>query len=742
MVAQSGRFQRGWLWLIAVALLLPGSLRAAPPPSAMSEPFLQQFAETRRFASGRPVQPQVTPDDKTVLFLRATPTSNRQTLFAFDVATGATREVLTPEMLINGAVETLSAAEQARRERMRVTSRGFSSYQLSTDGAQILVTLSGKTYVVERASGHVTVVEGSDGALDPRFSPDGRHVAFVRDNDVYQSEPAARRSYRITNGGTAKKPHGLAEFVAQEEMGRMAGYWWSPDARWLAFAEVDNSAVEHLTIADVAHPEKTPEHMAYPRPGKANAVVRLGIVAATGGKVTWLRWDAAALPYVTQVVWPHNGPLTVVVQNRRQTELQVLTVDPASGETRSILRESDAAWLNLHPDFPLWFGDGSGFLWCTEANGGPEIVEHRADGARVRTWVKPDAGWRSLAAYNDAQHKLFFAADVDPTQSHLWSVTDAAAPVPVATGETASAVETLAHVSPSGALLVAVTQTDARLPRALVLRADAALVGELPSLVPPPPFGLRAEFLTLGPQQFHAVVLRPHQAQPGGKWPTILSVYGGPTTTVVRHSLRENLLDQWLADQGFVVVRIDGRGTPLRTAAWHRAVRGDFAAVPLDDQIAGLQALAARVPEVDLQRVGIFGWSFGGYLAALAALKRPDVFKAAVAGAPVVDWADYDTHYTERYLGLPQDHPEAYERSSLLTYAADAKRGSAALLLIHGTADDNVFFSHTLKLSNALFLAGKPHELLPLVGLTHMVPDPLVTRREYERLRDFFAVHL
>ena len=194
-----------------------------------------------------------------------------------------------------------------------------------------------------------------------------------------------------------------------------------------------------------------------------------------------------------------------------------------------------------------------------------------------------------------------------------------------------------------------------------------------------------------------------------------------------------------MADQGFVVVSFDGRGTPNRGRDWERAITRRFGTVPLDDQVAGLKALGAKFPEMDLGRVGVYGWSFGGYLAALAVLREPDVFKAAVAGAPVVDWLDYDTHYTERYLGLPDRHAEAYREASLLTYAKDLRR---PLLLIHGTADDNVYFRHTLKLTNALFREGKDFDLLPLPGLTHMVPDPVVMQRMYGKFAAYFKKHL
>jgi dipeptidyl-peptidase-4 len=239
--------------------------------------------------------------------------------------------------------------------------------------------------------------------------------------------------------------------------------------------------------------------------------------------------------------------------------------------------------------------------------------------------------------------------------------------------------------------------------------------------------------------QFYAAIVRPRDFDPKKKYPVIVYTYGGPTHAVVSQSMRGWLLPQWLADQGFIVVTLDNRGTAGRGPVWERAVYQKFGSVPLDDQVAGLQALGKQFPELDLERAGIYGWSFGGYLSALAVLKRPDVYKAAVAGAPVTDWEDYDTHYTERYLGLPKENPKAYQEASLLTYAADLKR---PLLLIHGTADDNVYFRHSLKLADALFRNGKEFELVPLSGLTHMVPEPVVMENLYLRIARHFQKHL
>jgi dipeptidyl-peptidase-4 len=307
-------------------------------------------------------------------------------------------------------------------------------------------------------------------------------------------------------------------------------------------------------------------------------------------------------------------------------------------------------------------------------------------------------------------------------------------PERVATDEAGPATES-GKLSKDGSLLIVSAASVAHMPRTAVFRAEGGKAGDLPSVAVEPPLNPQLEIRKVGPGEgFWTSVLRPHGFVPGKKLPVVLEVYGGPGYQQVVHSMRENLLSQWMADQGYLVVKLDGRGTPRRGRAWERAIKNDFS-LTLEDQVAGLKALAKEVPELDLTRVGVTGWSFGGYLAALATLSRPDVFKSGIAGAPVVDWADYDTHYTERYLGTPEGDAPGYEKSSLLTYVSKLER---PLLLIHGTADDNVYFFHTLKLSDALFRAGKVHQVLPLSNFTHMVPEPLVTQRLNERIARFF----
>ncbi|HZA52095.1 MAG TPA: alpha/beta fold hydrolase, partial [Myxococcaceae bacterium] len=696
--------------------------------------FLRRYAQTRRFQSGRPVGLKFTPDGKVLLFLRSPPISTVQSLYAFDVATGATRELLTADSILRGAAQELTAEEKARLERMRSTARGIIGYALSEDGKQLIIALSGRLYRIERASGRATELRTGEGAaIDPRFSPDGRLVSYVRGGDLYVLEVKAQRERRLTRGGGGDVSNGLAEFVAQEEMHRFIGYWWSPDSKAIAFERSDTTKVEKLAIVDPTHPERGAHLFPYPRPGKANAEVRLGIVPVGGGRTTWVQWDAARYPYLATVTWPKKGPLTILVQNRHQTEELLLAVDARTGRTRTLLQEEDAAWLNLQQSFPHWLEDGSGFLWFTERNGAPEVELRAPDGTCVSIVVPASAGYEAFIGYDDKRGWLYFTGSPNPTESVLHRVKVGAAPERVKTDESGPALQS-AVMSKDGQVLAVATTTLRYMPRVTVWRADGTRVGEVPSVAQEPPLAVSTELRKVGPGEgFHAAWLRPRGFQKGKKYPVVVEVYGGPHHLEVKHSLREDLLTQWIADHGFIVVKADNRGTPRRGRAWERAIKHDLGGVTLDDQVAALRALAAEVPEMDLSRVGILGWSYGGYMAALALMRYPEVFKAGVAGAPVTEWRDYDTHYTERYMGLPQEREDAYQRASVLTHA---KNLSGALLLVHGTADDNVYFFHTLKLSDALFREGKPHGLLPLSDFTHMVADPLVTERLQQRVVD------
>lgn len=729
-----------------LAAALPALLAAAIPEEEALRHF-RDLAETRNYTLGRPVSPQVTPDGKHVVFLRSLPRDPTLRLFEFDLAANRERELLTPAQLLGGAEENLSAEEKARRERQRQSLKGFTAYQMSRDGARLLVTLSGRLYLVERASLKVTQLPGS-GWIDPRFSPDGRHVAAAgADRELHVIDPAAGTARAVTSGATATLSHGTAEFVAQEEMSRSRGFWWSPDSATLLVQQTEESGVEVRHIADPLHPETPPARFFYPRAGTPNAVVRLFLVSREGGAPKPVSWDATAFPYLAHVTWTPRAPLTILVQNRSQTEQRLLAVNTATGRTQELLRETDAAWLNLDDNGsgstsafrpPLWLTDGSRFLWTTERNGSWQVELRDASGGLVHEITPVTFGYRRLLGVDEESGTVWVAGGEDARETHVWTF-------PLGGGARGRAITrgrgmhgaTYAH---EARLLLRTTDLFEGTWRLDVVSADDdRVLATLPSLAEPIPRAPNTELTrTGGEPSFDAAVTRPRNFDSAAKYPIIHWVYAGPTSKTVTANLRAYLPDQWMADQGFIVVRFDGRGTPWRGRAWERVVKGNLIDTALADQIAALRALAKQVAQMDLMRVGVSGWSFGGYFAAMAAIRRPDIFRCGVVGAPVVTWENYDTHYTERYLGLPAEAPEAYRVSNVTTYAAEARR---PLLLVHGLADDNVYFQHTLQLADALFRAGKTYELLPMMG-THMVSDPLIRMRQQTRIMDFLQREL
>ncbi len=723
-----------------------GGPAPAPQPSATAgaavrdTSFLKQYAATRAFGQGEPSSFRVAPGGERVFFTRADAREGVRDLFVFETKTGAERSLLSAKALLGASDEVLSPEERARRERMRLSAKGITQYELSPDGSKLLVPLGGRLFAHDVAANATRELEvGKPAPVDPRFSPDGAKVSFVRGGDLYVLDLASGRESRLTEGATETVTHGLAEFVAQEEMARFQGYWWSPDAQFVAYQRTDNGPVERFYIADPAHPERAPQSFAYPRAGHPNAEVTLGVVPAAGGATVWVTWDRKTYPYLASARWDKGGPLAILVQNRAQTEEVLLAVDPANGATRPLLTERDAVWLNLDQSVPRFLRDGSGFLWSTERNGTFQLELRGPDGALVRALSTPNFGYRKVVGLDEARKLVYVVASHEPSEAHVFAL-------PLAGGEPTrldppkGAAEVSAYAAPDGSALAFATESTEAATRFSVHRPDGSEIGEVRNLADKPALEPKVAFSQVDPvHHFRTAVIKPRDFQAGKRYPVLVNVYGGPHARMVYASRKRYLVPQWMADQGFIVVMFDGRGTPYRGREWERALRGHMGDVPLEDQVRALRELGQQMPELDLGRVGIYGWSYGGFMASYALLKRPDVFHAAVAGAPVTDQRDYDTHYTERYLGLPDEQKEAYDRASVLLAAKDLKR---PLLVIHGTADDNVYFFHGLKLSDALFRAGKPHEFLPLAGATHMVADPGLVEQQYARTAEFFLRHL
>lgn len=744
----------GTLLLSAVITMLPlvgcatsapkGESQAATTGAAAVDPFLDAWARTNRFRLGRPGSIRITPDGSKVLFLRSEARSFVHTLYEFDVASGQERVLLTAEQILQGAEENLSPEERARRERQRQTARGIAGYALTEDGNTIVTSLSGRLFLVERATAKVREITSTSkqAALDPQVSKDGSKLAHCRGNDLHVTDLRTGVETVVAKSDSPTVTYGQAEFVAQEEMDRDHGTWFSPDASLVAVQKTDTAGMELFHIADPTDPSHEPETWPYPRAGGKNAVVGLEVRRCDGtGAAVRVQWDAEKYPYLARVTWKEHAPLMILVQNRAQTEQVLLAVDHATGTTREILRERDDAWLELAGGNPRVLPDGT-LLWLSEKEAGWVIEHRKIDGTLIRAVNEPEMGLGGITAVSEDGQSVLVSASTDPTQSH-------SVMLPIGKGER---VQLTRGVGRFGTSISRDFSTMARTSSWLesgrpdtweVLR-NGTVVGQLRSVHEQAPITPRAEVMVVkgaapAGREYYTAVIKPSNFDASKKYPVVAQVYAGPTALTVHSTAGAYLKHQWLADKGYIVVSIDNRGTPGRGRAWSRAVKGNLIDVPLADQVDALQALAKEVPQMDLSRVGVSGWSFGGYFSALAVMQRPDVYACGIAGAPVTDWADYDTHYTERYMSTPQENKTGYAASSVMTFAKDLKR---PLLLIHGTADDNVYFMHSLKLSGELFKSGRDFDFLPLAGFTHMVPDPRVTINLEEKMLRFLGLHL
>nr|WP_106176819.1 prolyl oligopeptidase family serine peptidase [Prauserella shujinwangii] len=663
--------------------------------------FLRKQARTQRFTLGAPKEFRVAPDGTRLLFLRAESGADRRnSLWSLDLRTGAESKVVDAAELLPGE-EELPPEERARRERARETSGGVVSYATDRDLTVAAFPLSGKLYTADLRDGRVGLLV--DGAvIDPRPNPTGTHVAYVADRTLRVVELATGADRALADEGGDDIAWGLAEFIAAEELGRARGYWWAPDGRSLLVERSDRSGVPRWSIADPAHPEAPVNTVAYPAAGTTNVAVSLSFLGLDGGRVDVRQGD---WEYLVAVHWSAGGPPLIAVQPRDQRRLEIHAVDPADGTTSLLHADTDPDWVEIVRGVPAWTSDG-------------RLVRVSAVDDTYRLFVDGEPvtgpGLQVRSVLDVGAEVLFSASEDDPTQIHVYRTE----------GGSARRLSTVdgVHVGSGTAEVTVLSSWSLRHsgPEVAVLR-DGDPVAKVTSVTVDPGIEPNLTWLTVGERGLRAALLLPTGHRPGsGKLPVLLDPYGGPHAQRVLQSRNAFLTPQWLADQGFAVLVADGRGTPGRGPAWEKEIAGRLAEVTLADQVEALHAVAAEHPDLDLSRVAIRGWSYGGYLAALAVLRRPDVFHAAVAGAPVTDWSLYDTHYTERYLGHPADAAGAYERNSLLADAPSLRR---ALLLVHGLADDNVFVAHALRLSSALLAAGRAHTFLPLAGATHMTPQ-------------------
>ena len=671
----------------------------------MSDTFPRQYARTQRLTLGEPRTFTVSPDQARVVFTRSLSGSDSvNTLWVLEITTGEEREILNPRSL-GSDLGDVTPEEMRRRERLREGASGITSYACNEDVTTAVTIIGGQIVVVDILTGHVSVPGIAGGAFDVRLSPDGTTISYIRDSSLYVASLDGTERIVATDAHRGVT-WGMAEFIAAEEMGRYRGYWWSPDSRHIAACRVDNSSVATWYIADPAHPEVPAVEHRYPAAGTTNATVSLHVFDTQSDSRVDVDlghdWE-----YLNSVSWSSSG-LIAQTQTRDQRDITVHLINSATGATTTIWTDTDAAWVELVPGVPALLS-ANVLVTCADRDGARRLL---VDGVSV---TPPTLQVRSVVSV--APVILFIANEISTpwvteawsynTESHALSqVTHHGGAVSIS-GIAECFVSRVSTLDTDRASFTVITPSTSH---------NIASHAEL-SLVQP-----NVRIVTVGASNIPVAILTPRDGL-DTPLPVLFDPYGGPHAQRVIASRGAYHSAQWFADQGFVVVIADNAGTPGRGSQCERAVLNDLATTVLDDQVEVVHALVHLEPRADISRVGIRGWSFGGYLAALAVIRRGDVFHAAIAGAPVTDWRLYDTHYTERYLGNPSIDDSAFTATSLMN---DVSTLNHPLLLIHGLADDNVVAAHTLQLSSALLEAGKPHEVLPLSGVTHMTPQEVV----------------
>jgi dipeptidyl-peptidase-4 len=693
-------------------------------------------ARTRNFAAGTPRAVTVGADGQRIAFLRSGgPEDPVDALWVFDVPTGSERLVYDP----GAPIAELAEAERALRERQRLTAAGIGSY--ATDPyarLAVFATAGGLVVAPLDSSGEPTRYDTAGPVVDPRVDPTGRRVAYVSDGALHVIDLETRADTVLAvEAGDDNVSWGLAEFIGAEEFGRFRGYWWSPDGLSVLAARVDESRVQRWYLHDPADPGQAPRSIAYPAAGTPNAEVSLHLLDLDGGWVD-VHWDRETYPYLVSVAWSEVGGPLVTVLRRLQQHGLVLAIEPRTGETQVHAELADARWVEPIGGTPRYLPDGRVLVGGELAHDGYDARCLFADGGLVT----PTGLYVRRVCGTVGADLLVEASEGEPHEQHVYRVSTRSTPTADVRRLTAAPGW---HAGACGGetVIIGATSLDHSGTQWTVYSGGSE-VGQLRSFAADQPYAPRPGLERVTDRRLPAAVLYPRTHVAGHRLPVLVDIYGGPGHQEIVASRLRWQVRQWWADAGFAVVVIDNRGTPGVAPSYEKAIHRRVADVILTDQVDALQALAEKHADLDLDRVAIRGWSFGGWLAGLGVLRRPDVYRCGIAGAPVTDWSLYDTAYTERYLGLPDDARELYAHTSLLELAAErVPPGETArpLLLIHGLVDDNVVPAHTLRLSAALLAAGRPHAMIPLPGATHMAAGGLAQRLLRLQL-DFLRQHI
>ena len=704
------------------------------------------------------MMPRIAPDGSRVTFLRGKDKErNKLDLWAYDVATGKTEMLVDSSVVLPGD-ETLSDEEKARRERQRIAAlSGIVDYQWSPDGKTLLFPLGGQLYLYDLSkSGRDAVrklTSGDGFATDPKVSPKGGFVSFVRFRDLWVIDLKTGAEIRLTRDGSDHIGNGVAEFVADEEMDRHTGYWWAPDDSAIAFTRIDEANVPVQKRYEV-YPDRTEVvEQRYPAAGDTNVDIALATIAPKqDAKPTWIDLGADKDIYLARVDWRDPKHLTFQRQSRNQRKLELIQVDLASGGQRTLVTETAKTWVPLHDN--LHFLKDGRFLWSSERSGFEHLYLASADGTSLKPLTHGDWPVDAVLAVDEAKGLVYFRAgrtadgkaDAREVQLHVVPLSGGA----IRTLSTTPGTHTASFAKNASVYVDSWSNTHTA-PQIELHRADGTLIAKLLDNDIASPSHPYAKYLDAQrPMEFGTLtaadgktplfysLMKPEGFDPAKRYPVVVYVYGGPAAQTVTDSWPgrgDHFFNQYLAQQGYVVFSLDNRGTPRRGAAFGGALYGKQGTVEVDDQRKGVEWLRAQ-PWVDGQRIGVYGWSNGGYMTLTLLAKAPDDYACGVAGAPVTDWALYDSHYTERYMNLPKDNADGYRDASVFSHL-DGIRANR-LLLIHGMADDNVLFLNSTKLMSELQKRGTPFELMTYPGAKHGLKASDALHR-YRLTEAFFA---
>ncbi len=630
----------------------------------------------------------------------------------------------TRRTLVSLATLSAAAAPVPAGQAFEWQNRGVKeqTIQWFPDGGSLLISAGDDLFLFRITAGDWTQLTATaEAEHDPKLSPDGRRVSFRRANDLYSLEIASRKLVRLTSDGSPTLWNGRLDWVYPEELDLSTAHWWSPDSRRVAFLQFDVSRQPLYPHADLLQFRPVFEPQRYPKAGDPNADVRVGVAPAGGGATTWMGIGETRDSLLARVHWvPDSRSLMVQRLNRIQNRLDLIEADVTTGKARVILREEDPYWVNVG-DYLHFLKNGAEFLWASERDGFRHLYRYSAEGKELARLTSGDWEVTEVAGVDESAGDVFFlSTEASPLERHLYSVK-------LAGGERrriTSTPGTHAVSMAPGCEYYLDTFSSLQLPvRKVIFKAGGAEWAPFVEADRKPleQYDIRpVEIVKVKASDgnlLYARLIRPAGFRTGRKYPAVVFVYGGPHTQAVSNRWEGLSLEQALAHRGFVIWQLDNRGSSGRGHRWESVLFRNLGAKELEDQKEGLRRLVS-MGFVDASRVGIYGWSYGGFMTLYSLVNAPKLFRAGVAGAPVADWRNYDSIYTERYMGLPSENEDGYRRSSPVHYAAKVK---AKLLLIHNLEDDNVLFQNTLQIAEALQREGKPFEMMIYPQKTHGV---------------------